>query len=158
MPVLATAIAEAADLYEYEGRVMLLVEGELAIVTTALLANTIRANLVRKGLRNVGTVEKPVWERAYAPVEVGEVALRLLLQDAKFGLLGKLPVLRPEDLAPQVEAGAAVVEEARAPQVMTPETEVEIAAGQRASARHAAVRLHEEIEAGQRAAARYAGG
>jgi hypothetical protein len=160
LPVLANAIAEAADLFEqFDGRTVVLADGALQIVTSALLASTIRANLVRKGVRNVGTAEAPKLERAYVPVAVGEGVLRLLLQDEKHGLPGRLPVLRPEDLAPQADPSTSAQEAAEAPAVaMTPETETEIAAGQRASARHAAmgdVRLREEREAGARAAAKY---
>jgi hypothetical protein len=51
IPALANAIIEAADLYEADGRTVLLVDEELQIVTPTILAGAIRSNLVRKGLR-----------------------------------------------------------------------------------------------------------
>jgi hypothetical protein len=101
MPGLASAVAEAADLYQEGGRVLGLVDGELGVMNTAVLAKVISENLVRKGIRNVGTVEQPVYEREYRGVEVGEIVLRMLLTDERYGLLGLLPVVRMEDLAPR---------------------------------------------------------
>jgi hypothetical protein len=149
LPILASAIAEAADLFEFEGRTVLLVDGELRIVTPALLAEAIRSNLVRKSLRNVGTVEAPKWERAYVPVEAGEGALRMLLQDEKHGLIGRLPLVRMEDMTPrepQVEAAAIISNLA------------EHEAGQRALAKHAGAggeRTRQEIARGQQRSAEF---
>jgi hypothetical protein len=142
LPVLASAIVEAADMYEHDGRTVLLVDGELQIVTPALLAKAIRSTLVRKSLRNAGTVEAPKWERAYVPVEVGEGALRMLLQDEKHGLPGRVPPVMME--APR----QATVEEA----AVMHSNPVEHEAGQRALAKHAgaeAERTQREIERGK---------
>jgi hypothetical protein len=136
LPGLAGAIADAADLYQSDGRVLGLIDGELGIVNTAVLAKVINENLVKKGVRNVGTVEQPVFEREYRPVEVGEVVLRMLLTDDQYGLLKLLPVLRMEDLAPRAPAPpvAEAAPEPEPPLVMNPE---ELAAGQRAAAKWA---------------------
>jgi hypothetical protein len=155
LPVLANAIAEAADLFEADGRIVVLVDEELQIVTPAILAEAIRSNLVRKGLRNVGTVEAPRWEREFKPVEVNEMVLRLLLQDERHGLIGRLPVVRIEDAMPrepQVETA-----EAAAPGL--PDDHPEMVAGRRAAAKHADVgneRRRQEFEAGKRRLAAFA--
>jgi hypothetical protein len=149
MPVLADAIAEAADLYEFDGRIVVLADGEPRIVTPAVLAEAIRANLVRKSLRNVGDA----WERAFVPVEVGEMVLRLLLQDERHGLLGRLPIVRSGDAiprGPQVETAEAAV---------VPLLEgVEFEAGRAALAKHAGAggeRTRGEIERGQQRLAQF---
>jgi hypothetical protein len=150
LPVLANAIIEAADLFEFEGRIVMLVGEELHVVTPAILAGAIPSNLVRKSLRNVGTVEAPKWERAFAPVEVGEAALRMLLQNEKYGLPGRLSLLEAADVVsrePQVEEAA-----------VAPSNSIEHEAGQRALAKHAGAageRTRQEIEKGQRRAAQF---
>jgi hypothetical protein len=76
--------------------------------------------------------------------------LRLLLQDEKYGLSGRLPVVRMEDMAPR----GPQVETAEAAAVVT--NPVEHAAGQAALAKHAGAggeRTRQEIARGQQRSA-----
>jgi hypothetical protein len=161
LPELATAVAEAVDLYVADGRIVELAEGELRVTNTATLAEAIRTNLVRKGLRNIGTAETPVFELEYRGVQVSEANLRKLLSDEneKYGLLRLLPLLRMEDVTPRGSAPPAVEPppEPKAPPTIDP---AEIAAGKRASARYSEMgsteKTRQERERGAEVSARHA--
>ena len=137
MPALTAAVAGAADLFAVDGQIVGLIDGELDVMNAAALGKVIRENLVRKGIRNAGTVETPIWEREFRGVEVGEVVLRMLLVDERYGLLGLLPVLHEEDLMPRLPEAA--VAEAPPPATPTPTVmnEAEAEASRRVSERWA---------------------
>jgi hypothetical protein len=115
--------------------------------------------LVRKGVRNVGTVEAPIYEREFRPVVVGEAVLRMLLQgDEDYSLAKFLPPLTAADVEPR-ETQLPVTEpapEAPTPTVMNPE---ELAAGKRTAARWAelgsAEKTRQEAQRGAEVSARH---
>jgi hypothetical protein len=152
MPALAAAVAEAVDFFEFEGRIA---DSELCPVNVEALAAEIRRKVVRKGLRNVGTREEQKLERAFRPIELSQIVLRMLLTHEKYGLLGRLPVVTLADLQPQAEAQPQ--EEAPTEQVILPETQRELEAGRRASARFAepSERTRQEMERGAEVSAKY---
>jgi hypothetical protein len=104
-------MTERLHLFEADGRTMLLAGGGFHIVSGEVLQEVIRANLVRKGVRNAGTAEAPIYEIAYTPVEANAMAVRIMLTEPaeKGGLAGRLPVVALEELQPQ---GAAPQETA----------------------------------------------
>jgi hypothetical protein len=140
---IAGAIAGALDridMFELDGRLVLLVDGELRNVNAAILREIIRTNFATKHLVQAGAglgVE-------YRPVEVGELVIRTMLTapPRDGGLVGRVPPVMME--APrQVEEAAPVV-------MMDP---VEFEAGQRALAKHTGAasseRTRQEIERGK---------
>jgi hypothetical protein len=153
LPELASAIAETADLYQNEGRVLGLIDGKLEIVTSGVLAKIINENLARKGIRNVGTVEVPVFEREFKRVEVGEIVLRALLTDDQNGLLKVVPRLTEADVTPRGSAPPAV-EAPPEPYIPATANMAEIEAGRRLAARFSAGATDErtrlELEQGAR--------
>jgi hypothetical protein len=137
MPALANAVAEACDLYEVDGRIVVLSDGELRILTTSLLAQAIRKNLVRKGLRHVADGKL---ERTYLPVTVNEVVLRMLLTDEKYGLLGRVSAPM---MAEEAQPEAAV----EPPVWLDPQRALEAARGAQVLARFANPDAQRELEA-----------
>jgi hypothetical protein len=146
--VLANAVVNALDridLFEIDGGLVLLVDGDLRPVSNEILREVIRENFVTKQLRIAadGAVEK-----SYAPVEPAETAIRQMLTAPvkEGGLIGRLPPVQVTT-APQVAAE---------PQAGLPDDHPETIAGRRALARHAGIGTHQEIEAGRAAAAKFA--
>jgi hypothetical protein len=133
------------DMFEDEGRLKMLINGGWQIVTSEVLRGIIRANCARKHLI-AGPTGLAVELR---PVEPGELVVRTMLTAPpnEGGLLGRVP-------GAVLEQGRQVMEEvaAAAAVVLSPETEVEIAAGQRTSARYGGVegeRTRQEIKRGE---------
>jgi len=104
--VLSEALADSpVHLFDVDGRAMLLAKGALHPVNAEILRELIQANLVTEGLRNVGTVEAPIYELEYRPIEPAENVVRTMLTSEKHGLIGRLPVG-----APRQEPPAALVQ------------------------------------------------
>jgi hypothetical protein len=158
LPRLAGAVAEACDLYDVDGQVIGLAAGKLDIVTPAILGKMIGENLVRKSVRNTGTIEQPVFEREYRPVAVSEANIRRLLTDKEYGLAGLLPRLEAADVTPRGAEPPAVETppEPEAPATINP---AEIEAGKRTAAKWAELGSAEqtkiEREQGARVAAKH---
>jgi hypothetical protein len=137
LPDLALAAARACDLYADGDRVIGLVEGELRVAGSALLGEMIGRSLVRKGLRNAGTAEQPVFEHEYRSVAVSEANLRLLLTtDEKYSIIKFLPSLTAADITPR-GAEPPVVETPPEPATSSdPKTQRELDRGAEAVAKH----------------------
>jgi hypothetical protein len=151
---LADAIVGALDkidLFEIDGALVLLADGGLTNVNGDLLRAIIRANFVGKCLVTTGTVLGV----EFHPIEVSELVVWTLLTASpnEGGLLGRVPPV-------QVEAPRQSAEPAESPGqvVRSPETEIEIASGQKAAVKHAVAggeRLKLEVEQGQRRSAQF---
>jgi hypothetical protein len=134
------------DLFEDEGRLKLLVNGEWQIVTGEVLRGIIRANCARKCLVTAGGrlgVE-------FRPVEPGELVVRTMLTapPRDGGLIGRAPPAVMEPPRQLMEEVAAAV----------PSNPIEDAAGKRALAKYAdagSERTRQEIEQGKRRLAQF---
>jgi hypothetical protein len=105
--VLSEALANSsADLFNHDGRIMLLAKSALYPVNAEILHTLIQANLVIKGLRIVGSAEAPIHEKEYRPVAASDIVVRTMLTAPveKGGLAGRLPVAALEEVAPQETA------------------------------------------------------
>jgi hypothetical protein len=139
---LAGCILRAAHIFFMDGQLVWITDGRRVPVFRDVVIELCRRFIV---------TEHPVerdgkWTVERRPFTPTELTVRNLIRES---LPKRVTVVQAE--APQR------VEEPQTPQAMTPETEIEIAAGQRSLARHAGVQLPEEIAAGARAASRYAG-
>jgi hypothetical protein len=126
------------------GQILGLIDGQLEVMTPALLGKMIGERLVRKSVRNVGTVEAPVYEREFRPVEVSELNLRKLLVDENYGLIGLLPILREEDRLPrETPLPEAAAEEPKQTSAF-PKTQAEMRRGEETAARLARMSSNEQ--------------
>jgi hypothetical protein len=143
---LAACILQAAHVFMMDSRLVWVRGGPLVQVNRDAVAELCRRFIVTAHPVNRGTEAEPDWAVDYRPFAPDELTIRNLIRES---LPKHAPAVRPE---------AAPLPEVVDQRVYDPQTELERAAGRRASAKWAAsgsnVRLQQEIEAGQRAAAR----
>jgi hypothetical protein len=76
---LADAVAESAEIFNQDGRLVWLNAGKLIPVSRIILREIITTHVVTKNLINHGTADEPNWTREYVPFVPHEQALRALL-------------------------------------------------------------------------------
>jgi hypothetical protein len=87
---LVNAITESeVDLYNQDGAVVWLTGGRLVPVNLAVLTEIVEQFVCTKSVRNVGTIDAPIYERRYVGFKVGDMTLRLLIQ--RGDLLARAP-------------------------------------------------------------------
>jgi hypothetical protein len=104
---LVTAITEsAADLFNIDGALFWLKEGELIQVGGAVLPEIIRTFVVTKTIRNIGTADAPIYERRFIPFEADVMVVRALIKHGD--LLNRVPKIGAGNVAAELPRWATL--------------------------------------------------
>jgi hypothetical protein len=145
---LAACILQAAQVFMMDGQVIWITDGKRVPINRDAVTALCRRFIVTAHPVNRGTEAEPDWAVDYRPFAPDELTIRNLIRES---LPKRAPAVRPEAAPPPPEAVEVRVHD--------PQTELEMAAGRRTSARWAALgsaeRTQQERERGAEVIARH---